>query len=299
MSVEKTKHHLRIRSLKQKGHTIPQGLISSYNNIKAQTKNACRNAIDHWWKVKAAEAERVTELSIKQGRGGSIMKLLKLAKTSNIRSSANLKSKDGKLLICSSEEKSNRWKENFEDFAKTDTIVEAKLYDELIPGKIKLDDEDVQKLSKPLSKIELHKALDQCKLETVSGIDQISSNMLKIGDEVTFNWLKVIAGQIWESEVIPKNYKCQIVIPIHKNGPKSLCQNYRGISLLCVASKVFGRAVLNRLQDMVESQLGENQCGFRPNRGCCDQIFSAKILMQRAKEFNKAIYFCFVDLQRA
>ena len=136
LSVEKTKHHLRIRSLKQKGHTIPQGLISSYNNIKAQTKNACRNAIDHWWKVKAAEAERVTELSIKQGRGGSILKLLKLAKTSNIRSSANLKFKDGKLLICSSDEKINRWKEYFEDFAKTDTIVEAKLYDELIPGKL-------------------------------------------------------------------------------------------------------------------------------------------------------------------
>ena len=145
----------------------------------------------------------------------------------------------------------------------------------------------------------MHKALDQCKIETVPGIDQISSNKLKIGDEVTVNWLKVIADQIWESEVIPKDWKCQIVIPIHKNGSKSLCQNYRGIALLCVASKVFGRAVLNKLQDMVESQLGENQCGFRPNRGCSDQIFSAKILMQRAKEFNKAIYFCFVDFQRA
>ena len=133
--------------------------------------------------------------------------------------------------------------------AKTDTIVKARLYDELIPGKIKLDDEDVQKLSKPLSKIELHKSLGQCKIETVSGIDQISSNMLKIGDEVSVNWLKVIADQIWESEVIPKDWKCQIVIPIHKNGSKSLCQNYRGIFLLCVASKVFGRAVLNRLQD--------------------------------------------------
>ena len=96
---------------------------------------------------------------------------------------------------------------------------------------------NVQKLSKPLSKIELPKALDQCKIETVSGIDQISSNMLKIDDEVTVNWLKVIADQIWESEVIPKDWKCQIVIPIHNNGSKSLSQNYRGISLLCVASK--------------------------------------------------------------
>ena len=136
----------------------------------------------------------------------------------------------------------------------------------------------------------MHKALDQCKIETVPGIHQISSNMLKIDDEVTVNWLKVIADQIWESEVIPKDWKCQIVIQIHKNGSKSLCQNYRGISLLCVASKVFGRALLNRLQDMIESQLGENQCGFRPNRGCCDQIFSAKLALKI--NFKKTKFMC-------
>ena len=53
------------------------------------------------------------------------------------------------------------------------------------------------------------------------------------------------------------------------------------------------------MQNVVESQLGEHQAGFRSNRGCCDQIFATKILMQRAKEFNKSIYICFVDLHEA
>ena len=53
------------------------------------------------------------------------------------------------------------------------------------------------------------------------------------------------------------------------------------------------------MQNVIEKQLGENQCGFRPNRGCCDQIFAAKILMQRAKEFQKPIHLCFIDLQKA
>ena len=130
------------------------------------------------------------------------------------------------------------------------------------------------------------------------GINSISSNMLQIGAEVTASWLKVITDSIWETETIPKDWQRQIIIPIHKKGSVSLCQNYRRISLLCVASKIFGRAVLNRIQKVVEKQLDDNQCGLRRSRGCVDQIFSVKFLMQRAKEFNKPIHLCFVDLQK-
>ena len=147
--------------------------------------------------------------------------------------------------------------------------------------------------------MELTNALKQCKLETAPGLDGISSNMLKIGANETVYWLKVISDQIWEMETIPSDWKNQIIVPIHKHGARSLCENYRGIALLCVASKVFGRAILNKMQNVIEKQLGENQCGFRPNRGCCDQIYAAKILMQRAKEFQKPIHLCFIDLQKA
>ena len=150
-----------------------------------------------------------------------------------------------------------------------------------------------------VSKVEILQALKKCKLETASGIDLISSNLLKIGAETTANWLKVIFDAIWDSDIIPKDWHRQIIIPIYKNGSRSLCQSYRGISLLRETSKIFSRAILNRVQGIVEKQLEDNQCGFKPNRGCCDQLFSTKILMQRAIEFNKPIYFCFIDLQRA
>ena len=114
--------------------------------------------------------------------------------------------------------------------------------------------------------MELTNALKQCKLETAPGLDGISSNMLKIGANETVYWLKVISDQIWEMETIPSDWKNQIII--HKHGARSLCENYRGIALLCVASKVFGRAILKKMQNVIEKQLGENQCGFRPNRGC-------------------------------
>ena len=53
------------------------------------------------------------------------------------------------------------------------------------------------------------------------------------------------------------------------------------------------------MQNVVKSRMGEYQAGFRPNRGCCDQIFATKILMQKAKELNKAISIWFVDLHEA
>ena len=179
------------------------------------------------------------------------------------------------------------------------TVVDDKAYDKLIPPTISLAPEVVEDLSRPISKTELLRVLKQTKMETVPGIDEISSNMLKAGAEVAVEWLKVIMDKIWKTESIPRDWTNQIIIPIHKHGSRSRCENYRGISLLCVASKIFGKAVLNRMQDVVEIQLGEHQAGFRSNRGCCDQIFATKILMQKAKEFNKAIYICFVNLHKA
>ena len=122
-----------------------------------------------------------------------------------------------------------------------------------------LDAEAVEVMSRPISKVELLKALKQSKLETVPGIDEINSNMLKTGAEVSVDCLKVISDKIWETETIPKDWKNQVLVPIHKHGSRSRCENYRVIALLCVANKVFGRAVLSRMQNIIESQLGENQ----------------------------------------
>ena len=194
-----------------------------------------------------------------------------------------MKTFDGKQTFSSSKEKIRRWKEHFATAASSDSTVDTTAYSELLLSSITLYAEVVAELSKPPSIVELTNALKQCKLETAPGINGISSNMLKIGANETVYWLKVISEQIWKIETIPHDWKNQIIIPIHKHGTRSLCENYRRIALLCVASKTFGRAMLNRIRNVIENQLGESQCGFKPNRGCCDQIFATKILMQRAR----------------
>ncbi|MBJ5510277.1 hypothetical protein JGG51_24135, partial [Salmonella enterica subsp. enterica serovar Meleagridis] len=68
----------------------------------------------------------------------------------------------------------------------------------------------------------------------------------------------------------------------YKKGNRKECSNYRGISLLSVPGKVYTSVLSKKIQRLVESQLGEEQCGFRGSRGCQDNIF---ILRQLSEKF--------------
>ena len=144
-----------MQTLKQSGQFVPQDLIIAYNALKKQTKQTCRAAINNWWEQKAEEAKKTTQLSMKQGRGGSISKMLKLARLSKTKASTNLKSENGKKLISSLEDKLVRWKSHFEAEAKPHGPIDTKNFDMLMPPTTKMDDEEAEKLSKPFSKAEL------------------------------------------------------------------------------------------------------------------------------------------------
>ncbi len=62
-------------------------------------------------------------------------------------------------------------------------------------------------------------------------------------------------------------------------GSRSECGSYRGISLLSVAGKVYGRILTERLMEVTEGKVSEEQGGFRKGRGCVDQVFAMKMLV--------------------
>ena len=64
------------------------------------------------------------------------------------------------------------------------------------------------------------------------------------------------------------------MVPIYKGkGDRYACGNYRGISLLSIVGKIFGRVLINRIRAETEEVLMDEQCGFRRGRGCMDQVF--------------------------
>ena len=84
-----------------------------------------------------------------------------------------------------------------------------------------------------------------------------------------------------------------------KKGNAKECSNYRTIALISHASKVMLKILQARLQQYVNLELRAVQAGFRKGRGTRDQIANIHWIMQKAREFQKNIYFCFIDYAKA
>ena len=78
-----------------------------------------------------------------------------------------------------------------------------------------------------------------------------------------------------------------------------LCSNYHTIALISHASKVMLKILQARLQQYVNRELPDVQTGFRKGRGTRDQIANICWIMEKAREFQKNIYFCFIDYAKA
>ena len=77
------------------------------------------------------------------------------------------------------------------------------------------------------------------------------------------------------------------------------CSNYRTIALISNASKVMFKILQARLQQYVNRELPDVQAGFRKGRGTRDQIANICWIMEKARELQKNIYFCFIDYANA
>ena len=87
--------------------------------------------------------------------------------------------------------------------------------------------------------------------------------------------------------------------PVPKIDNAKECSNYRTIALISHASKVMLKILQARLQQYVNRELPDVQAGFRKGRGTRDQIANIRWIMEKAREFQKNIYFCFIDYAKA
>ena len=118
-------------------------------------------------------------------------------------------------------------------------------------------------------------------------------------DSRTFHLLKSLVLDFWTSEVPPKQWMMGLLRILPKKGDLSLPGNYRGIMLLETAYKIVSILLLNRLRPIAESLDHEQQCGFRPGRGCNDAVFTVKMAMKKRREHSKETWILFLDLVKA
>ena len=98
--------------------------------------------------------------------------------------------------------------------------------------------------------------------------------MLKEGGVTAVEWLVRLFKVCFSVSMVPMDWMCACIIPLYKGkGDANECGNSRGISLLSVVGKVYGRVLINRIREKTESVIAEVQGGFRRGRGCTDQTF--------------------------
>ena len=111
--------------------------------------------------------------------------------------------------------------------------------------------------------------------------------------------LHSICQQIWKTQQWPQDWKRAVFNPIPKKGNAKECSDYHTIALISHASKVILKIPQARLQQYLNHELPDVQAGFRKGRGTRDQIANTRWIIKKAREFQKNIYFCFIDYAKA
>ena len=90
-----------------------------------------------------------------------------------------------------------------------------------------------------------------------------------------------------------------VFIPIPRKGNPKECSNYHTIALISHTNKLMLKIPQARLQRYMNCELPDIQAGFRKGRGTRDQIAKIHWIIEKAREFQKNIYFCFIDYAKA
>ena len=257
----------------------------SYCTLDNEVKRSTRADNKRYIEKIAEEAQTAAS---KQDMG-TLYKLTKsLTQTGFETTDMAVKDQQG-IVISKDEDKPRCWKKHFErvlnrDDPETEAIT--------IPSPELLDIDTI-----PPNVEEFKRAKKALKDGKAPGIDQIYPEMLKADVKITATLLTDILRDIWESEEVVENWSyCQTP----KKGDLTNCNNWKGIILLSVAYKVLNRVVLNRFPTTVDPLLRKEQAGFRKERrGCADQIFTLRQIVEQSNEWSSTVYANFIDFIKA
>ena len=132
-----------------------------------------------------------------------------------------------------------------------------------------------------------------------SGGDGIPVELFQILKDDAVKVLHSICQKIWKAQQWPQDWKRSVFIPIPKKGNAKECSNYCTIALISQASKVMLKILQAMLQQYMNHELPDVQAGFRKGRGTRDQLANIHWNIEKAREVQKNIYFCFIDYTRA
>ena len=105
--------------------------------------------------------------------------------------------------------------------------------------------------------------------------------------------------EIWKTQQWPLDLKRSVFTPIPKKSNAKECSNYCTIALISHASKVMLKILQAKLQQYADTEIPDLQTRFRKNRGTRDQTANIRWIIEKTREFQESIYFCFISYAEA
>ena len=265
---------------------------------------------------KVREMERLG----KGGKGVNLMRALEewSGKTGTVMGGDRERMKDGRGGWVMGDELVKRWRQTFEEVGRgleagggfddgfkeqVEAAVDGWQSDWPIDESIEMEVGGVLEkttLDGEIQRWEVRRAIGKLKNGKAVGIDGVAAEVLKSGGEWMEESLWRLCAAVFLGEVVPVDWLRAVKVPVRKKGVGDSFDEYRGVTLLSVAGKVFGMVVEARLRQFCESRgiLSDSQFGFRAERACRDPLVILTEVMER-REMGERVFLGFLDAAKA
>lgn len=221
---------------------------------------------------------------------GELYNITKKIAGSSMHKNVPIKDANGDLLT-NVEEQLKRWKEHFMNVLN------------LQRGGIQItraaNPKPLPIKTSPPNKSEIVDAIKSMKNGKAAGFDDITAEILKSDPQLFASSILPLFTKIWNQEEFPEDWMNGLIIKLPKKGDLTDCNNWRGITILCVVMKVFMKIILNRMVNVIDKLLRKEQAGFRSGKSCIDLINILRIIIEQAVEFRSPLYLLFIDYEKA
>ena len=219
-----------------------------------------------------------------------------------------IKSLTSNRLSCLSSVSPRAWYDHFRTLLNNDQSVEDSDFSQEVDDVLKKHSVESctdclhAQLDDQISEDEIRHAINGLKKGKAAGPDGLSSDIFIHAQDVLVRFLCPLFNRVFESGVYPESWTKAVIFPLHKKGNIRNTDNYRGISLLNIISKLYSVVINNRLSAFCETNdsIPEAQAGFRKGYSTIDNIFSLQSIVQKyLTKKGGRFYSLFVDFSKA
>lgn len=288
--VIKDRKEAHLKFLSSKTTEAKSNAGQEYKRLHRLVKRSARNDKRVWTNKLAEKAQDAAE----NHNPRLLYSISKKLSQNKPNSSHPIKNENNELLS-SVDAQIHRWESYFREILDGDVspeVADDTDWPRVTPERFRIRAE-------PPSIREIKRAIMKTKNNKAPGPDNINAELWKANPDISAEILHALFLDIWEKECVPNDWQEGLIVKLFKKGSKTECNNYRGITLLNVASKVFALVILDRLQDALEPHIRNEQAGFRPNRSCIDQINTLRLILEQTAEWQSPLYLLFVDFEKA